>query len=319
MKRKLCSMLLLAVVFAATPRSAYSWNETGHQVVARIAWEHMTPTTRRNVVALLQAAPPDACLRNLFSNGPPQTLEVRRREFFMLASTWPDIVRPKDDDRRPCTRFHQSTWHYINYFWKGFSGDMTEPPRDVTTIRAPPVNAVERLNMFRPFVVSNMPQGERATALAWMLHLVGDIHQPLHTSARVTTTEPEGDRGGGLFIVLNRNGGSLTLHGFWDGIVDASVAQRSGESRRAYLERVAATVMAKHPRANIGTNLQPGQFETWTREGFVITKAAVYPRTLLRNRKPGETYRRTAFEISERRIALGGYRLADTLNQLFGS
>lgn len=310
MKRKLCSVLLLVLVLFA-PQSALAWNATGHQLVARIAWENMTPTARQNSVALLQAAPSNACLRDLFSND-SRPLEVRQREFFVRASTWSDIVRSR------CTSFHRTNWHFINFFWKGNSGDTAQ---DVTDIETPEINAVERLKTFRPLVASSLPQASRSTQLAWILHLVGDIHQPLHTSARVTTRadERQGDRGGNQFIVLGRNGGSLPLHSFWDGIVDESIRKQSGEREQAYIERVAAMIMASHPQSGMSSRLQSGQFEAWAREGFATTKSSIYPGTLRRNRKPGDAYRRQAFEISEEAIALGGYRLADLLNQLFGS
>jgi hypothetical protein len=298
------------------PQTVHAWNAVGHQVVARIAWEKMNPKARRNVVALLRAAPGDACLVELFSND-SRPLDVREREFFMLAATWPDIVRPGDNDHRPCTRFHQRDWHFINFFWSGISGDVDDPPRDVTNIPVPAVNAVERLNLFRSRVVSGSPQAERATQLAWVLHLVGDIHQPLHTSARVTSSAGEtgGDQGGNLFKLANR----VPLHSFWDGIVNQSVRRRQGESMQRYLDRIAIRFMNLHPESEFSGRLQPGQFEAWAREGFETTKSSVYPRSLRRRRTPGTDYSDKAFEISQEAIALGGYRLALLLNELFGS
>jgi hypothetical protein len=192
-------LLALAVTLVAPPLAA--WNATGHQIVAGIAWDNMTPAARRNAIELLQSAPADACLVELLPiDARPR--EVREREFFMRASTWADLVRPNDDDVRPCTRYHRRDWHFINYFWEGTSG-ATEcnVPLDRPDVVTPELNAVERLQMFRPVVACTSPRcgvstGERAVTLAWILHLVGDIHQPLHTSARVTTSrgEHEGDQ-----------------------------------------------------------------------------------------------------------------------------
>ena len=319
MKMKLCSILLLAVALVA-PRHALAWNATGHQLVARIAWDNMTPAARRNVVALLQAAPPDACLRNLMPTD-ARPLEVRQREFLMLASTWADIVRPRDDaDPRACTRFHQRDWHFINYFWSGTSASTTDPPRDVSSVRTPEVNAVERFKFLVPFVRCGSPQDEQAIYTAWLLHLVGDIHQPLHTTARVTTRadERQGDQGGNLFK-LGTGDNPPSLHGYWDGIIDRSMPRQTGERDQEYLARVAAMITTVHPRSSMSGRLQPIDFEAWAREGFATTKSSVYPRTLLRGQLPTETYRRQAFDISVERMALGGYRLAEVLNQLFGS
>ncbi len=325
MRRKLFLVptLILALVL---PQSILAWNATGHQVVARIAWENMTPTARRNVIALLQEAPPDACLLDQFPND-SRPLEVRQREFFMLASTWPDIVRPRDEeDTRACIRFHRRNWHFINFFWEGISGETNDNrPQDREDIETPEVNAVERLKLFRPFAACSLPQcgtrkDGRAIILAWMLHLVGDIHQPLHTSARVTSrqSEREGDQGGNLFK-LGPSNDSLSLHSFWDGIIDRSIQRQQGENNMAYVERVANMIMQSHPRSGMLERLRPGDFDAWSREGFETTKRVVYPRTLQRGQMPSESYRTGALRVSGEAIALGGYRLADLLNQMFGS
>ena len=323
MKRRLFPVLTL-ILALLLPQSALAWNGPGHQLVARIAWENMTPTARRNAIALLQAAPQDACLLDLFPNsGDP---DIRQREFFMRVSTWPDIVRPRrgGEDTRACTRFHRANWHFINFFWEGTSGATgSNAPRDRQDIAIPEVNAVERLKFFRPFVCCSMPpcgtpQEERATTLAWILHLVGDIHQPLHTSARVTLRPDEGagDRGGNLFL-LNSSGD--TLHGFWDNIVNNSIPQQPGESDMAYLERVALQIMQDHPRSGMLSRLRPGDFEAWAREGFETSKREAYPSSLRRGRRPSASYQANTLRIAREAIALGGYRLADLLNQMFGS
>jgi len=325
MKRKLFPVLTL-IGALLLPQTALAWNSTGHQLVARIAWENMTPTTRKNVIELLQQAPPDACLLDLLSNDNARPLEERQREFFMLAATWPDIVRPKDEDTRPCTRFHQRDWHFINFFWEGISGETgQDAPEDNSDIPVPELNAVDRLKFFRPFVACatpqcGTPQSERALMLAWILHLVGDIHQPLHTSARVTTmaNEKEGDQGGNFFK-LGVGSKALSLHSYWDGIINRSIKQPQNEKDLVYHDRVAMKIMEQHPRASLSSRLQPIDFEAWSREGFETTKREVYPKSLKRGVLPNDTYQQNAFVIAQKAIALGGYRLAELLNQMFGS
>src|SRR5207253_3232651 len=80
----------------------------------------------------------------------------------------------------------------------------------------------------------------RAVALAWVVHLVGDIHQPLHSSSRVTPAEPlpKGDEGGNTFhLDDNRN-----LHAYWDRILDEAVAPEPGEDSIAYASRIARQI-----------------------------------------------------------------------------
>lgn len=318
------SLLLLLLL----PQFVFGWNATGHALVAGIAWDNMTPAARQKAIALLQAAPQDACLLELFPND-SRPLADRQREFFMLVSTWPDIVRPRDEeDSRPCTRFHHRDWHFINYFWEGVSGGTgNNAPKDRGDIEIPEVNAVERLKLFRPFVACNRsicgtPEEERATTLAWILHLVGDIHQPLHTSGRATTkpSEQEGDRGGNLFK-LGTFANSPSLHSYWDGIIDRSISREQAEKNNnlAYLNRVAGIITQEHSRLSMESRLRSGDFVSWSLEGFDTTKSKVYPESLLRGQMPDDIYRQGAFKTSKEAIALAGYRLADLLNQMLGS
>ena len=62
----------------------------------------------------------------------------------------------------------------------------------------------------------------KAIALTWLFHLVGDVHQPLHTVQIVTTDYPNGDRGGNAICVRAPSGNSMDLHRFWDGVITSS-------------------------------------------------------------------------------------------------
>ena len=320
MKRLLLVCLILGGLLR--PAAVLAWDDTGHQIVARIAWEQMTTTARQNVISLLQEAPADACLREMFSTD-ARPLAERQREFFMRAATWADKVRRNESAPRPCDRFDMPQWHFINYFWEGTS-DTDRPPPEHATRRPPTPNAVTQLQSLSASVANqSRPRAERATDLAWILHLAGDIHQPLHTTARITPQpeDAQGDRGGNNFRLWTPAGWTrpMSLHSYWDNIIDLSVGQREAEELTDYVERVAIPLMERHPRAALSRCLQPGAFEAWAREGFLITRMALYPPDLQRGQRPSEAYQRRAHAISEQSIALAGYRLAELLNQRFGS
>lgn len=313
-----------AVALLLSVPNVQAWNATGHQVMARIAWDHMSPAARNRAIAVLRAAPEDACLLDMFPED-ARPLDVRQRDFFVGASTWSDIVRPRDEDTRPCTRFHNAGWHFINYFWEGISGGSGQDnPEDRHDLPISDMNIVERLTLLRPFVVCatdacGTTAEERAMMLAWMIHLVGDVHQPLHTSARVTPTEREGDRGGNLFR-LDGSANPLTLHSFWDGIVDRSIPRKQNERESVYIDRVAARITANHPRTRFdASRLKAGDFKEWSKEGLALAKRSTYPRTLRRGQMPADAYRADAFRTSEEAIALAAYRLADLLERMFKS
>ncbi|MFY9621317.1 MAG: S1/P1 nuclease [Pyrinomonadaceae bacterium] len=309
--RKLVSILILTVTLVL-PQTAFAWNATGHQLVASIAWDNLSDTAKGNTIALLMKAPSGACFPRL-STGNSSSLSARERLLFMKTATWPDIVRPRgQDDTRPCKKFHRRDWHFVDFFWSGFSGDTTNPPQNLDRPIAD-INAVERLMLFRPFVVSNNADADRAINLAWILHLVGDIHQPLHASGRVTSTELDGDQGGNLFLLNNGN----KLHGYWDNIVDNANRRKNTETFDAYLIRLTAELQTKYPKSHFG-NLEATQFEKWARESVKLAQDNAYPRSLKRGQSPSPTYQGNTLDVSEEAIAQAGYRMADLLEGLFG-
>jgi hypothetical protein len=317
--KRITPILILALALLL-PQPVMAWNSTGHRLVARIAWDNMTPTARQNVVNLLMQAPQNACLREQLSND-SRPLEVRQREFFTLAATWPDIIRPRgQNDTRPCTQFHRKLWHFVDHFWSGTSGDPNDPPHNLT-IPIAQVNAVERLVAFRPIVAGNLPAGERAMDVAWILHLVGDIHQPLHTSGRVTTRPQErlGDGGGNAFKLRPVDNSPDNLHSYWDDIVDIADPQHPDEGLTVYIDRVATEFENAFPRSRFNQTLQPGDFNQWALESLKKAQDKAYPRTLRRKRRPSQAYQASTFGVAQESIAEGGYRLADLLNTLFGS
>ena len=159
---------------------AAAWNDTGHEVVALIAWENLSPAARSKVVAIMRQAPAASQLPQLFRQD-NRPVEVREREFFRRAATWPDLARDLPD-------FHHSTWHHRNFYWKQDNGVAVDLP----DLQVNPENVVERLGHFKTRLAdASVPASQRAIEFAWVLHLVGDIHQPLHCSGRVTAAEPQ--------------------------------------------------------------------------------------------------------------------------------
>ena len=150
-------------------------------------------------------------------------------------------------------------------------------------------------------------------ALAWLLHLVGDVHQPLHTSARVTDHpgEEEGDRGGNT-VLLHREGWfsdrRVNLHSYWDRIFATARGQRFWESESAWVERLAAEAVAVWPEARLEAEVAVGEPGVWAREGLGIAQSVVYP-GVVRGEEPSGAYEELALATSRRAVALAGYRL----------
>lgn len=285
--------------------SALAWNDTGHQVVALIAWDHLREPTRQTIVALMAQSTNERLTALFAQDGRP--LAVRRREFFVRASTWADLIRGTEDDR--------PTWHHRSFFWKQDNGQAV----DVPDVEVNEQNVIERLAAIEGILREvSRPVPERAMFTAWLLHLAGDIHQPLHCASRVTPQEPHGDRGGNSFLLdLRPDGGRNNLHAYWDGMLDHAFPRGPQEGSSAYLRRLANAAKAAHPHNTMATALKLGKFEDWARESLAETENA-YPPSLERNQVPSPTYLTAGGKVALKRVALAGYRLAATLEELLG-
>ena len=288
---------LVTAALLALPASAL-WDAAGHRTVAAIAWEHMTPRARARAVELLLHGP---ALANFGSLRPADGSEAARdRALFLNTTTWADLVRNRDQAWHV---YHHPTWHYADFYWNAENGQ----PHDIPNAGPDSLNAAERIVALGATLAdSSAADTTRAVALAWVLHLVGDIHQPLHASSRVTPAEPlpKGDQGGNTFhLDDNRN-----LHAYWDRILDEAIAPEPGEDSIAYASRIARQIdrMAGTPAA--GSDVLG-----WAHEGLRLAQTFVYS-GVSRGSAPSAAYQAEALKVSEGRIALAGYRLAALLN-----
>src|SRR3989440_3670597 len=297
--------LVTAALFAL-PASVL-WDVAGHRTVAAIAWEHMTPRARARSVELLLHGP---ALANFASLRPPQGGEAARdRALFLNAATWADLVRTRD---QPWHVYHRPTWHYADFYWDVENGR----PHDIPGAGPDSLNAAERIVALRATLTdANAADTTRAVALAWLLHLVGDIHQPLHCSSRVTPDDPplpHGDGGGNTFrLDDNRN-----LHRYWDRILGEAIAPDPGEDSIAYADRIAQRIERAHPPASLAAPAAATAALGWAQEGLRLAQTVVYA-GVTRGDAPSAAYQAEAQNVSERRIAPAGYPLAALLHEAF--
>jgi hypothetical protein len=314
--RKRIIALFLGVIVLSAGTPAFAWDDAGHKITAWIAWNQMSPKVRAKVSEILLSAPEDSHLSSFFMQD-SRSLDARQRELFMVASTWPDIVRDRKFPNR-YQRYHRGNWHYINTFWKKENGKfvMLELP-DVDAGRA-----TEKLYEFEKAIADpNLSDSDKAIAIAWILHIVGDIHQPLHASGRVTEQEPKGDLGGNLFLLTPEGtprDQQVNLHWFWDSIVGRNVPRDGDECDEAYLPKFVGGFSGKYPAVRYN-DIKDGKFDEWQMESVRLAMEEVFPDTLVRNQMPTEEYKKNAMRVSEERLALAGHRIAALLNRIFGS
>jgi hypothetical protein len=205
---------LVLLTLAVLPLPALGWNIPGHMLSAAIAYQILSqenPQSIDKVKAVLEKHP-------WYANqwhARLQDVPVGERDMvlFMQAARWADDIRSSDKQQ------HRAPWHYINWPFKPEG----QPP-SVQTREPEPVNILTALAGNEGVMknVSNDPE-RRAIALAWLFHLVGDIHQPLHTSQLFTVDYSQGDRGGNEICVrVTQAGQPMNLHRFWDGVITSS-------------------------------------------------------------------------------------------------
>ncbi len=240
------SWMLLAAFLVSTQAAA--WGTQGHQVVAAMAWELLQPATRAEVNRLLTLEP-------------GETLES--------LSTW------ADEHRNPAT----GPWHYVNFPRGNCHYD---PERDCPDGNCV-VAAIERE---RAIWASTANDKARLKALKYLIHLVADIHQPLHAGYR-------DDRGGNQFQLRAFMRGS-NLHAVWD----------SGLLRQLDLDNAALVVLLEKVPAN-GVKLQASMAEAAEESCRLVATSGFYPPDQV-----DQTYAKQMSPVMQARLATAARRLA---------
>lgn len=215
------ALILLSMLPAVT---SHAWDATGHRLSAYLAWEQLSDTEQSYAIDTLQAHPR---FRQDFQNAMPDNIRrlssmEQQRWMFGQAAVWPDLVRSFQGRLR--TTYHRPEWHWIDGAW--VRGDATlqgnvylDTPAlmpitgEANIMREEDADNVLTALEFALYQLRHETRPDlRAIALCWLLHLVGDIHQPFHSGALVSARLfPDGDRGGNSIRVADSN-----LHAVWD-------------------------------------------------------------------------------------------------------
>lgn len=221
---------------------------------------------------------------------------------------------------------HFNTWHYIDNL---MDGDVTCPEKKVNG-----KNVIWALQTQTK--VLNDPASSplnRALALRYVMHLVGDLHMPLHTASRCTSAHPHGDKGGNHFILDHQYG---NLHKLWDSMAgsypkldklcpypDIAACNRGEAERVAAVTKEAGQLVKMFPPESYGSALGMDEagdidFQQWANESNVlVVQGDVYGGLVEHQAPPGSYLKKVRF-VTKRCVALGGYRLAIVLNTVLG-
>jgi hypothetical protein len=315
MTSKMQLLTVVCTVFLAADSNA--WNNTGHMTVAELAWRKLSSSERTAVSQLLAHHPNFSELLDVPA-GPGHDEIV-----FLRAATWPDLVRPPFPGQPPkpaYTNFHRGDWHFVDFPFIA-TDDLDE---FAASEHQPKItNAVERLAVLEAELQSNHSASNRAIALCWYLHLVGDLHQPLHCASWFSPEYKNGDTGGNE-VAIKPHSAAVKLHSFWDGLLGG------GESR-FFINQVADDI-ANDPllqRNKLGELTLSTTYSSWADESFEAAHQSsylegqlahtVYKKHLLASAVPtlNDHYEDNSRKIARRRVALAGFRLADKLKAIY--
>jgi hypothetical protein len=162
----------------------------------------------------------------------------------------------------------------------------------------------------------------QAKALRFIIHFVGDIHQPLHCATRVDRSHPDGDRGGNLVSILafDKNGQfkKTNLHSYWDGGLSSFPPTGANFKPPALslISQAATKVMAANRVTDPKLTLNdPFNFQLWADESFNLARDVVYKGVT--SGKLSASYTSKGAIVARQRVAWGGYRLAALLNAIW--
>jgi len=294
-------IVLLLVMLGAVTSSSFAWGREGHRIVARIAAKNLSPESRQKVAAIL---------------GTPVS-SVAVEDAMVRAATWPDEIDKVATGSRD--------WHFVD-------GPVRTPftlaglchANDCITDRIDEM--VRRLQSNQTgFHLLTPPSPSRpmtSQELAFLIHFVGDIHQPLHAAS-------DGDRGGNCVPLTHpiqhlQTDPTTQLHAVWDNdVVNTVMARLGGES---------ATANALSTRAAHTAIVQAAPND-WARESNDLARTAVYAALQIQPHSqptaPGrcpvtpihavdvtKAYLDANEAAAEDRLMLAGIRLANLLNQI---
>lgn len=259
MLKKYC----LLVWLFSLPFTGFAWGVVGHRAIGKIAATHLSPTAQRAVQQLLG------------------------HETLALVSTYPDEIRSYPEFT------YTSPWHYVNTA-VGLTQAQYEDQLKSTTEPTAYNSLLKHLQTLKDPAAT---KEQKVFALKFVVHIVGDVHQPMHTG----TSE---SRGGNKILVKFR-GKDTNLHGLWDsGLIDYTGL--------TYLE-LAQTV--DHATKAQIRQWQQDEPATWLFESYQFGQPLAAEATA----QPDLDYRYypTHAVLLEQRLLQAGIRLAGVLNEVF--
>jgi hypothetical protein len=269
---------VLVLLLSLTPATGWAWGREGHRLTALVAEEYLTPETRAQVAELLEA-------------------DSKSKETLADVAPWADEYRLDHPE--------SAAWHYVDIpgAESKFNRDR-DCPLSSTDPKSPWRDCVtDRILYFEGRLGdTSLPEKERAIALKFLVHFIGDVHQPFHAL---------GDDRGGNNIQVTFLGSTqcgtynCNLHGVWDD----QIIEDQGLSEKKYTDRLLQEIRENHWERFSG-----GEPVSWAEVSHHYAMQALAPQGALLTRE----YVSEETKVVDAQLAIGGLRLAHVLNRILG-
>jgi hypothetical protein len=306
-------------MLALNGTQAFAWNNIGHMTVAYIAWRNLAPAERTRVTALIKLNP----LYSQWAALIPATTSEKQRDMylFMIAATWADQIKsdstdftcngaantndpPAGEDPSLNTGYSDTCMHkYWHFLDVRYAPDGTTP----VPVAVPTPNAEQKIDAFAQAIHTTEADDLKSYDLVWLEHLIGDIHQPLHTVTRFSAAHPTGDAGGNDVVIT---GPQKELHAYWDDIL-------GDRTTSLYTDAQLAKSIGSKLKTPKGAAADDVLTADWVTESVKSAETDVYMNPPIGPEwgpyTTTDAYQANALAVAKVRIALAGKRLAEVI------
>jgi hypothetical protein len=285
--------LLMSLALGALPcAEARAWGDEGHEIVGLIAAHYLDPDVRDRVNALLAT---DAS-------------GLTADHGIASEASWADRYRDSDRETNRTRYLQTREWHYVDIElaapdWRSACRDHYDLPPDGAASHGDAHDCIiDKIGQYRAELANpRTPPPERLLALQFLLHLIGDLHQPLHTA-------DDHDHGGNQVRVALGGFPRGNLHQYWDTVFVERLGMNSTVVAAALIDEVTPAQRRDWAR---------GSPAEWAMESFALAKTVAYGE--LPAARDGvhilnAGYADDATAVVRRQLERAGIRLAAVLN-----
>lgn len=235
----------------------------------------------------------------------PSGLTHGTSDTFVESACWPDDIKSYGLEA-------MNDWHFVDQPYN--------PDGMMNIIEFSNGNALWALDQFSYTLTSYnraVAPLETSMAMRYLIHLIGDIHQPLHVTEMWNEQFPNGDMGGNLFLITFDSQIS-ELHALWDSCMGHYVddpVRPLNTTGQAIIEDEAQALMQLYPRASLSQQLSDPNTSDWATANYHL--AVTYAYNITYGSTPNQAYLEAGWAVVEKQLVLAGYRLSNTIQQLY--